>query len=51
MGNTHSARRAFEAWLHAADHTTMPDSQVGRRKSEVSGGYILLTNPGELDLC
>jgi len=46
MKNAQAARRAFEAWLHAVDHTTMPDTNTSHRKVSMNYDYRVLTGNG-----
>ena len=46
MKNAQAARRAFEAWIHAADYTTRPDTNTSHRKVAVSYDYRVLTGAG-----
>lgn len=46
MKNAQAARRAFEAWIHAVDHTTMPDTNTSHRKVSMNYDYRVLTGNG-----
>ena len=46
MKNAQAARRAFEAWIHAVDYTTMPDTNTSRRKVSMNYDYRVLTGNG-----
>lgn len=46
MKNAQAARRAFEAWIHAVDHTTMPDTNTSHRKVAMNYDYLVLTGNG-----
>ena len=46
MKNAQAARRAFEAWIHAVDYTTMPDTNTSYRKVSMNYDYRVLTGNG-----